>query len=109
MIKRILLLLLLLCSASLWATTYYVSNAGSDSNNGTTSGTSFAHSPYASGCTATCASITLQPGDTVLLNRGDLWHDKILIASSGTADNVITFDAYGSGAGATVVTKRSRY
>jgi hypothetical protein len=97
MIKRILLLLLL-CSASLWATTYYVSNAGRNSNNGTSTGTSFAFSPGMSGCTSTCAGVTLAAGDTVLFNRGDTWHDQITMPSSGTAGNPITFDAYGSGA-----------
>jgi hypothetical protein len=88
-------------------TTYYLDPAaGSDSNNGTTTGT-----PW---LTATHANAqTLSPGDSLLLNRGTTLNantqGQLLIAGSGSAGNVITVGAYGSGAlpavsGGTVVT-----
>ena len=40
----------------------------------------------------------LQPGDSVLLRRGDVWNESLVPSASGTQANPITFDAYGSGA-----------
>src|SRR5438093_13659468 len=55
------------------AATYYVSNAGNNASAGTNSGTSWAFAPGMSGCSSVCGSVTLQPGDSVLFNRGDSW------------------------------------
>src|SRR5262252_2945825 len=64
------LVLTILLAPSAHATTYYVAAAGSDSNNGTTTGTPWAHAPGMPACANTCAGATLQPGDSVLFNRG---------------------------------------
>ena len=54
-----------------FAATYYVDFAGgSDSNNGTASGTPFKHIKGMTGCTNTCASTTLAGGDTVYFKKG---------------------------------------
>ena len=39
----------------------------------------------------------LQPGDTVYFKRGGLWRETLVIPSSGTKDQAITFTAYGDG------------
>ncbi len=73
------------------AATYYVSNSGSDSNAGT--------SPSLSWKTLNKVSAaTLQPGDQVLFNCGDVFYGSMTITQSGTAGNPITFGSYGSGA-----------
>jgi hypothetical protein len=74
-----------------WGTTYYVSSsAGSDLNGGTSS-----NAPW-----KTLAKVNgqaLQPGDSVLLRRGDIWNESLVPPSSGTSGSPITFDAYGTG------------
>ncbi|MEA3468039.1 MAG: right-handed parallel beta-helix repeat-containing protein [Thermodesulfobacteriota bacterium] len=37
------------------------------------------------------------PGDIILFKRGEVWHEPLVIPSSGTASLPITFGAYGSG------------
>jgi Right handed beta helix region len=73
------------------AVDYYVSaSAGSDAN---------------SGQSASKAWQTLErvnrapflPGDSVLLRRGDVWHEVLRPAASGAPGNPITFSAYGDG------------
>jgi hypothetical protein len=81
---RALILILFLCWAADGAT-YYVANAGNDANNGTSTGT-----PWK---TLSKAQTSLTAGDTVLLNRGDLFY--------GAWTNLVnneTLDAYGTGA-----------
>lgn len=72
------------------ATVYYVSNAGSDANNGTSTGTSW----------QTIAKVNAQTfaaGDQILFKAGDTWNEKLIPPSSGTAANPITFGAYSTG------------
>lgn len=46
----------------------------------------------------TLSQITgLVAGDTVLLKRGGLWRESLVVTTDGTAVNPITFGAYGSG------------
>lgn len=79
-------LILLLSSLTLNAATYYIdATGGSDSNNGTSSGT-----PW-----QTLAHATNQvylSGDLILLKRGEHWHESFVFTSSG----VVLMD-YGSG------------
>ena len=72
------------------ATTYYVSPAGSDSNNGTSPGSAIQSLGRASG-------LQLNPGDQVLLQRGATFSGKLAVWRSGTAGAPITIGAYGSG------------
>ena len=72
------------------ATTYYVSPAGSDSNNGTSPGSAIQSLGRASG-------LQLNPGDQVLLQRGATFSGKLAVWKSGTAGAPITIGAYGSG------------
>jgi hypothetical protein len=73
-------------------TTYYVSSSsGNDANNGTSQST-----PWRT--MAEVSNTTFQPGDTILLKRGDVWlADPLVVSSSGTATNPITYGAYGTG------------
>lgn len=71
-------------------TTYYVANAGSDGNNGTSTST-----PW-----QTISHVNAQSfvaGDSILFNRGDIWRELLLVPSSGTLGNLITFGVYGLG------------
>jgi hypothetical protein len=71
------------------ATTYYVSNSGSDSNNGTSTST-----PW-----QTIAHVNAQsfsPGDSILFQCGGTWREQLTVPSSGSSGNPIVFDRYGT-------------
>jgi hypothetical protein len=40
---------------------------------------------------------TFQPGDVILFKRDGIWNEWLTPPSSGTAGNLIKFDAYGNG------------
>ncbi len=87
--KRIAMLVWLLCGAA-WGTTYYVDPAGSNANNGLT--------PQTAWRTLLKVGIsTFNPGDQILFKRDGVWNEWLTPPSSGTAGNLIKFDAYGSG------------
>ena len=72
------------------ATTYYVSNAGSDSNAGTS-----VSRPW-----ATISKVNhtkLLPGDVVQFQRSGTWLEEIQANESGTAEAPILYTAYGNG------------
>jgi polysaccharidase protein len=72
--------------------TFYIdSNRGSDSNSGTSSSLAFQS-------IAKLETISLQPGDQVLLARGSVFNDQLDIKGSGTASAPIVFGSYGTGA-----------
>ena len=57
---------------------------------------------------------SLQPGDGVLLRRGQVWRETLTVPSSGALGTPITFGAYGSGAdpilnGADIITTWTQY
>jgi uncharacterized repeat protein (TIGR01451 family) len=69
-------------------TTYYVSAAGSDANNGLTTATPFK-------TIAKVNSLNLQPGDRVVFKCGDMWRGEMLmITKSGASGSPITFGSY---------------
>jgi parallel beta-helix repeat protein len=73
------------------ATTYYVdASLGNDANNGTTVG-----APWAT--IARVNATKLNPGDTVLFKRGQLWREQLTNASSGSLVASITYADYGTG------------
>lgn len=72
------------------ATTYYVDPAGSNGNDGLTIQT-----PWRT--LLKVGISTFQPGDVVLFKRDGVWNEWLTPPSSGTAGNVIKFDAYGNG------------
>lgn len=70
--------------------TYYVAPAGNDTNAGTS-----ARTPW-----RTLAKVNqhrFQPGDRILLQRGGLWRETLIVPASGVASQPITIDAYGAG------------
>ena len=76
---------------SVWGqTTYYVAANGNDANNGQSVNT-----PFQS--LAKINSLSVRPGDNILLRRGDTFRGSLVLTQSGTADNPIRIDAYGSG------------
>ena len=70
--------------------TYYVDPAGSNGNSGTST-----LNPWKNFTNINV--MTLQPGDKVLLKRGGVWSQPLIIEGKGTADNFIEVGAYGSG------------
>ncbi|PHN05381.1 T9SS type A sorting domain-containing protein [Flavilitoribacter nigricans] len=72
------------------ATTYYVSNAGDDSNDGLSSTTPWQTLDKVS-------NANIQPGDEILFRRGDEFIGQLKPTYSGQAGSLITFSAYGTG------------
>lgn len=87
---RYLLTILLFSCQNLFATNYYVSNAGNDANAGSSTATSWQH-------LAKVKSFSFSPGDSILLNRGDSWNEQLIITSSGVSGSPIVVGAYGNG------------
>jgi hypothetical protein len=84
----------LLTTGSAFGATYYVSTSGSDSANGTSTTSPWAHAPGMVTCSATCAATTLQAGDRVIFHGGDTWGHAnfvLTITWSGTTGNPIYF------------------
>lgn len=78
-------------SAETAATTYYLDCNGSDQNNGTSPSTAWRTLSKAN-------SAPLSPGGSLLLKRGCVWTGSLKAKWNGTADQMITIGAYGSGA-----------
>jgi hypothetical protein len=88
--KLIFTIILVATTFLLSATTYYVSNAGNDSNNGTSQSTAWKTISKINGR-------TFAAGDNILFKKGDTWRETLTIPSSGTSTSYITFGSYGSG------------
>ena len=74
-----------------WAATYYVNATdGKDSNQGTSEATAWK-------TVAKVNASKFQPGDQILLKSGEVWREELIVLSSGTPTNPITFGAYGNG------------
>lgn len=72
------------------ATSYYVSNTGSDANSGLTTDL-----PWKT--LSKVNATTFKAGDNVLFERGSIFYGSLTVNQSGTPGNPITFGAYGSG------------
>jgi hypothetical protein len=75
--------------------TYYLSNDGDDTNNGTSESTPWKTLTKAN--TATQNGGLLQPGGKLLFNKGDTFVGQLVIGCSGTKDNPIEISSYGTG------------
>ncbi len=74
-------------------TEYYVSNSGSDSNNGISTS-----SPWKTVAHVVAFEPSLRAGDCVLFQRGGVWAEQLNISNvHGTQTNPITFGNYGTG------------
>jgi hypothetical protein len=71
-------------------TAYYVDTGGNDTNDGITPTT-----PWRT--LAKVNSSLLSPGDLILLKRGEVWQEELIVPSSGATGTPISFDAYGIG------------
>lgn len=93
--KSIILAFILLFSFSGFATDYYISATGNDSNSGLTS--------LLPKQTITAVNaLTLSAGDRILFKKGDGWYGTLTANYSGTAGNAITYGTYGTGASPTI-------
>lgn len=71
---RVILFSILSYPSLSMATTYYIDiTGGSDSNNGTSTATSWKHAPGMPTCTNTCASTTPGAGDRFIFKGGEIW------------------------------------
>jgi uncharacterized repeat protein (TIGR02059 family) len=88
--RAIVTAVLMSLSVSLSATTYYVSNSGSDSNDGKTETTAWK-------TISKINSISFTAGDVISFKCGDTWRETLNVPSSGTSASSITFNSYGTG------------
>lgn len=72
---------------------WYIANSGSDSATG---GGQNSSAPWQT--ISKINSSTFGPGNTIYFKKGDIWRESLVVPSSGSAGNPITFGAYGSGA-----------
>ena len=77
----------------LFAANYYISNTGSDANNGRTAAT-----PWQTISNVNTYFSSFSPGDSILFKRGNTFYGTITINQSGTDGKPITISAYGAGA-----------
>jgi hypothetical protein len=69
---------------------YYVSPFGDDTKSGSAPAEAWRS-------VAKINSTNFSPGDQILFEKGGVWNETIIIASSGTQENPIAFGAYGNG------------
>jgi parallel beta-helix repeat protein len=74
-----------------WSATYYVdATNGNDSNKGLSEVT-----PWQT--IAKVNASRFYTGDQILFKKGEIWREQLVVPSSGSSGNPITFGAYGSG------------
>ncbi len=88
------LIIVIAASSAAWATEYYVSTSGSDSNSGTSPNAPWKSLTYAE-------SKAIRAGDIIYLKRGDTWtiNQKFVIDQGGDSSNYITWDGGSWGTG----------
>ena len=96
-----LLSLALLGGRSTLAATYYLAANGDDSR--TAAQAQNPATPWQSLAKLNASMAALQPGDQVLLRRGDTFRGQLFITRSGSAGSPLTFGAYGPAADAAPV------
>jgi parallel beta-helix repeat protein len=78
-------------SSATWATTYHVdATNGDDSNPGTSEATAWK-------TISKVNSSSFNPGDSILFKRDEVWREQLIVPSSATSGQPITFGAYGTG------------
>ena len=90
----------LLWACAALAADYYIEAAkGSDAADGTSEGTAWK-------TLARIAGAELNPGDRVLLKRGETWEEPLPVPASGAPGKPIIYTAYGDGARPKIVAER---
>ncbi len=87
-----LTLLLLFYTPFLFATNYYVSNAGNDAATGKSPS-----SAWKTIAKVNTSQAVFLPGDSILLQRGSVFYESMLFTKAGTAAQRIYVGAYGTG------------
>ena len=86
-----LAIVLLLMYVPAWGATYYVdATGGNDSNAGTATGSAWK-------TIAKVNASSFSAGDFILFKRSETWREPLVVPSSGSAGNPITFSAFGTG------------
>jgi parallel beta-helix repeat protein len=76
--------------------TYYISStSGNDSNDGLSPNKAWQHLGMV--LLKSTSKDPFQPGDKILLKRGDVWYGQIRLRANGTTDRPIVVGAYGDG------------
>ena len=70
--------------------TYFISASGNDSNSGLSENNAWKSFSRLN-------EQELKPGDRVMLRRGDIWNETLVINGKGTPDDFIEITAYGEG------------
>jgi len=94
--KNFLTLLLVFCLHSAWATNYYFSSVSGDDSR-TPAQAQNPSTPWRTISKLNAYFNRLQPGDAVLLKRGETFYGSIYISKSGTVNSPIVISAYGTG------------
>ena len=105
MLRRVALsIIFALFSTNVFAATYYVSTSGNNASTGTSEGAAWATVQYVSTLTNDPDddpySHSLQPGDSVLFKRGDIFigvSERPWSSASGAEDSYINWGDYGEG------------
>jgi hypothetical protein len=87
----------LLLSAKAFATDYYISAAGSDLSAGTSELQPWQTLERVYKKWRGSSNPDFEPGDRILLRRGDTFSGKLYVAGTGTSQQPIVIGAYGSG------------
>ena len=109
--KKLKLLLIILFFISFpylgWATNYYIDSAITDTYPASATPDFTTYNPVTFETTGGSASVyktiadvnlkAFAAGDFVYFRKGQTWYEQLIIPSSGSAGNPITFGAYGSG------------
>ena len=95
--KKFLAVFLLAFSTVAFATDYYVSINGNDSNHGKSPDKAFATIERVN-------QLKLKPGDNILFERGGLFFGELVLVHSGKPEKPITIAAYGEGKAKSVLT-----
>lgn len=90
-ILGLLLMIILVSPGLVTGDSFYVANDGDDGNIGTAPDDAWQ-------TLSRVSASTFQPGDSILLKRGDEWYESLMIPSSGTLAGPIVFGSYGTGA-----------
>ena len=89
-----LVLLAALAPQTVQAATYYLAATGDDAH--TAAQAQHPATPWQSLAQLNASMVALQPGDQVLLRRGDVFRGALVISRSGAAGSPLTFGAYGA-------------